>query len=60
MMKQHETVWLRKIIFLSIAILATDETAARIKPAFAQVASSNFDRVIILIELNMIVLNSEA
>jgi hypothetical protein len=45
MMDQHEIAWLRKIIFLRIAILAAAETAARIKPAFAQIAPANFDAV---------------
>ena len=44
-MNQHETVWIRKIIFLSIATLATDEAAARVKPAFAQIVPANFDAV---------------
>ena len=44
-MNQYETAWLRKIIFISIAILATVSSAARIKPVFAQIASANFDEV---------------
>lgn len=44
-MNQHETAWLRKIIFLSIAILAAVSAVARVKPAFAQIAPANFDAV---------------
>ena len=40
-MNQHETAWLRKIIFLSIAILAAVSSVARVKPAFAQIAPAN-------------------
>jgi hypothetical protein len=45
MMNKHETAWLGKIIFLSIAILAAVSSAARIKPVFAQVTPANFDEV---------------
>jgi CubicO group peptidase (beta-lactamase class C family) len=45
MMNQHRTAWLRKIIFISIAILATVSSVARIKPAFAQIEPANFDAV---------------
>jgi CubicO group peptidase (beta-lactamase class C family) len=44
-MNQHETAWLRKIIFLSIAILVAVSSAARIKPVFAQIAPASFDAV---------------
>lgn len=44
-MNQHETALLRKIIFLSIAILAAVSSVARVKPAFAQIAPANFDTV---------------
>ena len=44
-MNQHETAWFRKIIFLSITILAMVLTMARSKPAYAQVAPASFDAV---------------
>ena len=44
-MKQNKTIWLRKIISLSIAILAAVSSVASIKPAFAQNAPANFDEV---------------
>ena len=44
-MKQNKTIWLRKIISLSIAILAAVSSVASIKPAFAQDAPANFDEV---------------
>ena len=44
-MNQHETAWLRKVIFLTIAILIVIASVARVKPAFAQVAPANFDAV---------------
>ena len=44
-MNQHETAWLRKIIFLSIATLAAVSSVARVKPAFAQIVPANFDAV---------------
>jgi hypothetical protein len=44
-MNQDETSLLRKIIFLSIAILAAVLSVARVKPAFAQIAPANFDAV---------------
>jgi hypothetical protein len=45
MMEQNKTIWLRKIISLSIAILAAVSSVANIKPAFAQVTAANFDEV---------------
>jgi CubicO group peptidase (beta-lactamase class C family) len=44
-MNQHETAWLRKIILLTVVILAVVSVMTRVKPAFAQVASSDFDEV---------------
>lgn len=44
-MNQDEIAWLRKIIFLSIAILAAVLSVARVQPAFAQVTPANFDAV---------------
>jgi CubicO group peptidase (beta-lactamase class C family) len=44
-MNQHETAWLRKIIFLSMAILAAVLSGARVNPVFAQIAPANFDAV---------------
>jgi CubicO group peptidase (beta-lactamase class C family) len=44
-MNQHEIAWLRKIIFLSMAILAVVLSVARVKPALAQVAPANFDEI---------------
>ncbi len=44
-MNQHETAWLRKIIFLSMAVLAAVSSVAKVKPAFAQIAPANFDAV---------------
>jgi len=44
-MNQHETAWLRKIIFLSIAILAAVSSVARVKPVYAQVVPANFNAV---------------
>ena len=44
-MNQHETAWLRKIIFLSIAILAVVLSLAGVRPAFAQATPANFDAV---------------
>ncbi len=44
-MNQHETAWLRKINFLTIVILTIVSSVARVQPAFAQVAPSNFDEV---------------
>ena len=44
-MNQDETSLLRKIIFLSIAILAAVLSVARVKPAFAQIAPANFGAV---------------
>jgi len=52
-MNQRETTWLRKIIFLSIAILAAVLSAARIKPAFAQIAPAHFDSVDVYISSKM-------
>jgi CubicO group peptidase (beta-lactamase class C family) len=45
MMNQDETVWLRKIIFLTMAILTLVSAMSRVNPAFAQVAPANFDAV---------------
>ena len=44
-MNQHKTALLRKIIFLSIAILAAVLSVARIKPAFAQGTPADFDKI---------------
>ncbi len=44
-MSQRETAWLRKIIFLSMVILAIVSSVARVKPAFAQVTPADFDAV---------------
>lgn len=45
MMNQHKTSLLRKIILLSIVILAIVSPMIRVKPAFAKIASSDFDEV---------------
>ncbi len=44
-MNQHETTWLRKIIFLTMAILAVLSSTAGVRPAFAQVAPADFDAI---------------
>src|SRR6266545_3611519 len=44
-MNQLETFWLRKIIFLSMAILTLVSSMAIVRPAFAQVAPANFDEI---------------
>ena len=44
-MNQRETAWLRKIILLSMAILAIVSSVARVNPAFAQVKPADFDAV---------------
>ena len=44
-MNQLETFWLRKIIFLSMAILTLVSFMAIVRPAFAQVAPANFDEI---------------
>ncbi len=44
-MNQHETSWLRKTIFLSMAILVFLALVASAKPAFAQDTPSNFDEI---------------
>ena len=44
-MKQHETAWLRKTIFLTMAILTPVSSVSRVRPAFAQVTHVNIDAV---------------
>ena len=44
-MNQHETAWLRKIIFLTMVILTLVSFMAIVRPAFAQVAPANFDDI---------------
>lgn len=44
-MNQHETVWLRKIIFLGMAILVLLSSVASAKPVIAQSAPANFDEI---------------
>jgi hypothetical protein len=44
-MNQRETLWLRIIIFLSLAILVVVSSVAIAKPTFAQGAPANFDAV---------------
>ncbi|MBE0684237.1 MAG: beta-lactamase family protein [Anaerolineales bacterium] len=44
-MNQRETVWLRKIIFLTIVILTVVSPVTRVQPAIAQVAPANFEEV---------------
>src|SRR4029078_11599289 len=44
-MNQHETALLRKIIFLTVVILAVVSALTNIRPAFARVAPSNFDAI---------------
>lgn len=44
-MNQNETSWLRKIILLTVAILAVVSSVARVQPAFARVTPANFDAV---------------
>src|SRR6266545_5174594 len=44
-MNQPETAWLRKIILLSIVILAVTSSVVRVRPAFAQVSPANFAAV---------------
>ena len=44
-MNQRKTVWLRKIIFLTIVILTVVSSVARVQPAFAQAAPANFDAI---------------
>jgi len=44
-MNQRETTWLRKIIFLTIMILAAFSPVARIQHAFAKVKPANFEEV---------------
>ena len=52
-MNQHYTSLLRKIILLIFMILANVSPMIRVKPAFAKVASSNFDEVDIYISTKM-------
>ena len=42
-MDQYETFWLRKTIFLGMAILVFLSFGSSAKPAFAQSAPANFD-----------------
>jgi len=44
-MNQHKTFWLRKIIFLTMAILAVVSSMASVRTAFAQSTPANFDVV---------------
>jgi len=44
-MNQHETSWLRKIIFLTVAILAVVSSVASVRPVFAQAVPANFDAI---------------
>lgn len=44
-MKQHQTSWLQKIVFLTMAILIVASFVVRVKLAFAQVTPANFDVV---------------
>src|SRR5215208_7688185 len=44
-MKQHITSQLRRIIFLTIAILDILSSVARVRPAYAQATAANFDAV---------------
>jgi CubicO group peptidase (beta-lactamase class C family) len=44
-MNQHETAWLRKIFFLSMAILVIVSSVAKAKPAFAQGEPASFDAI---------------
>ena len=44
-MDQYETSWLRKIIFLGLAILIFLSFVSSAKPAFAQVTPANFEEV---------------
>src|SRR6266496_5056579 len=44
-MNQPETAWLRKIILLSIVILAVTSSVVRVGPVFAQATPANFDAV---------------
>jgi len=52
-MSQRETAWLRKIIFISMMILAMVLSLARVKPAFAQVAPASFDEIDNYISIRM-------
>jgi CubicO group peptidase (beta-lactamase class C family) len=44
-MNQGETAWLRKIIFLTVAIMAVISVMTSGKPAFAQVTPAKFDEI---------------
>ena len=44
-MNQRETAWLRQMIFLTMVVLAVVSSVAGVRPAFAQVASANFDAI---------------
>ena len=44
-MNNHETTWLRKIIFLSMMILVVVSSVARVRSALAQVAPDDFNAV---------------
>src|SRR5690349_10012695 len=44
-MNQHETTWLRKIIFLTVALMAVISAMTNGRPAFAQVAPAKFDEI---------------
>ncbi len=44
-MNQPDTAWLRKIILLSIVILAVTSSVVRVRPVFAQATPASFDAV---------------
>src|SRR5687768_2933448 len=44
-MNQHATLWLRKIIFLTLVILVIVTFATSVRPVFAQAVPANFDAV---------------
>ena len=44
-MNQNETTWLRRIIFLTMAILTVILSVAIVRPAFAQVTPGNFEAI---------------
>lgn len=44
-MNQHETAWLRKIIFLTMAIMAVISAMTSGRPAFAQATPAKFDEI---------------
>ena len=44
-MNQHETAWLRKIIFRTVAIMAVVSAMTSVRPAFAQLTPASFDEI---------------